>query len=231
MKIFFVNEFFPDEHIKILENYGRCVKLPVSSAVPLPVGAHPDTLVGKIDDALYVCKDDAAIAQTLRKSGANVRLSEHKSGPKYPLDCALNFFTVKNFIVGKLDTMSSAALCDAMKAGYEPINVNQGYAHCACAVIGDGVITADKGIYDALLARGVPSLIIESGDILLPPYSYGFIGGAQGAVDEKTVFFFGDVSKHKSGDAIAEFCRSRGVSVINGGGKLTDYGGFVSVDI
>jgi len=231
VKIFFVNENLPDRYIRVLQKYGRTEKLPPSSAIPLPVGAHPDTLVGKTGNVLYVHRGDEKVAQTLRKCGADVRLSDHKIGEKYPFDCALNYFTVKNFFVGKLDTVSRMALDDAVNAGYEPINVAQGYAHCASAVVGGGVITADTGIYDALSSRGVPSLLIESGGVSLPPYQYGFIGGACGAVDEETVLFFGDITAHKSGNAIAGFCRERGVTVINGDGKLFDYGGIIAIDI
>ena len=231
MKTFFVNASLPDEYIDVLAAYGRCVKLPVSATVPLPVGAHPDTLVGRIGKTLYVSSGDAAIAETLRAVGADVRASDHESGAKYPLDCALNFFTVKNFLVGNLRHLAKTVVDDAVKAGYEPINVAQGYAHCACAVAGDCVITADEGIFDALTARGVNTLLIKSGGVSLPPYKYGFIGGACGNIDEKTLFFFGDLSTHESGSEILRFCRENGVGVINGKGKLADFGGVVSIDI
>ena len=231
MKTFFVNASLPDEYIDVLAGYGRCVRLPASATVPLPVGAHPDTLVGKIGRTLYVSSGDADTLSALSANGAHVRPSDHESGAKYPLDCALNFFTVKNFLVGNLRHLAKVVLDDAVKAGYEPINVAQGYAHCACAVAGDCVITADEGISDALQKRGVNVLLVESGGISLPPYKYGFIGGACGNIDEKTLLFFGDIAAHKSGGEIMRFCRDNGIGVINGKGRLADYGGFVSIDI
>ena len=231
MKTYLINQDLPEKYKSVIKRFGRCVPLPPSDILPPPVGSHPDTLIGKIGDEIFVGESDVSLRRALDAEKIKYRVSAHAAAGKYPLDCALNFFTVKNMLFGKTDTMSADAAKFAEENGYEMIYVRQGYAHCATALVGGGAITSDDGIFDALTLRGVPSLKITSGNILLPPYKYGFIGGAGGVVNDNTVIFFGSLSFHPDGEKIRKFCSDMRVRIIEGDGPLYDYGGMITLDI
>ena len=226
---YLINANFPRGYEDILSAHGTCVRLPASATIPLPTGAHPDTLVGVIGGEAFISDGDVMLAEALSKAGVRYRVSRHASGGKYPHDCALNFFTVGKHLICREDSLSPDVKEYALSAGYDLINVKQGYARCSAALVGGGVITADRGIYDAVGGVGVPRLLISAGGVSLPPYEYGFIGGACGTVDEKTVLFFGSAGAHPDGAKIRAFCRSLGVDVIEGDGELFDFGGFITL--
>ena len=227
---YLINADFPQNLSAMLGERGTCVRLPFSNSIPLPVGAHPDTLIGKLGGELFVSANDAKIIKTLDANGIKYRISHHGTGAGYPLDCALNFFTVGRYLFCRDDAVSQDVVKYAVSAGYEIVNVKQGYAHCSAAVMGDTVITADDGIFDALTHRGVRALHISAGSIKLPPFEYGFIGGACGMADDKTALFFGSLDFHPDGERIRAFCRDNGIRVVEGNGPLFDYGGFIKID-
>lgn len=227
--LYLINDSFPDKYERMLARFGRCVRLPASSVIPLPVGAHPDTIVGQVGDEIFISDKDTKAAEALEKAGVSFRTSFHASGEKYPLDCALNFFCAGEYLFCREASLSSCVREYAEKHGYKIVNVSQGYAHCACAVAGGGVISADAGICRKTSARHIATLQISHGHVMLPPYEYGFIGGACGNIDESTVFFFGSLDTHPSGDMIRRFLSERGVCIIEGDGALYDYGGFITI--
>lgn len=220
----------PEKYKSILNKYGRCVALPESEKIPLPVGRHPDTLIGVVAGRVYVCKNEIAVMKTLDDAGINYSVSEKECGEKYPDDCAANFFTTGNIFIGRTASAMPEAVNDVKRLGYEIIDVKQGYAHCACAVVGGGVITADDGIFRALKLRGVPSLKISPGGVSLPPFDYGFIGGASGNINKTTVMFFGSLDHHPDGEKIRAFCAAQNVKIIEGDGNLCDFGGIIALD-
>ena len=105
---------------------------------------------------------------------------------------------------------------------------NQGYAKCSCAIINENtVITADRSIANAL-DNFADVLLIKPGDIELPGYEYGFIGGCCGRLDKDKLAFYGDPYRHSSGREIVSFIEKHDcepVSLKNG--NLFDFGGFI----
>ena len=65
--------------------------------------------------------------------------------------------------------------------------------------------------------------------VKLAGYSYGFIGGASGVVDNK-VYFFGDIKKHPDCDAICDAITNEGfIPVSLSDEPLRDLGGIISL--
>lgn len=96
------------------------------------------------------------------------------------------------------------------------IPVNQGYARCSCATIGDNaIITADKGIISALKDTDIDVLPIGKGSIMLDGADCGFIGGASGYDPHtRTVYFCGDINKHPDAKRIKAFCAKHKTNII-----------------
>ena len=83
---------------------------------------------------------------------------------------------------------------------------------------------------EALKREGIEVCEIENGGILLPPHEYGFIGGAAG-VYRNTVYFLGDVKKHKSAQKILDTCERAGFEAVSlSGEELADLGRIIFID-
>lgn len=93
------------------------------------------------------------------------------------------------------------------------VNVKQGYTRCCCLPVDDSsFITSDRGIARSLEAAGACVLTISEGNIALPGFEYGFIGGCTGHLiidGRRTVVFNGDLSSHPDYEKIAAFIKDR----------------------
>ena len=193
--------------------------LPASKQLPLPTATHADMLMF-YDGSLLLSEDYFNENSTLF---ADVIPTKEKLGGKYPCDILFNCFVIDNILFGKID-----ALSDKIKNKYENrVNLKQGYAKCSSLILGNAVITADTNIYNKVTQSGFEALKISGGNILLPGYDCGFIGGASAVLDN-TVFFFGDITKHPDYAKIKDFISSRGLSLCyDKSYPLTDFGGAV----
>lgn len=177
---------------------------------------HTDLFFNKIGNAVFV--SDLIKADFINgKSnfgGYDVRtVSGIKPG--YPFEAALNCFIADNKLFCNPSVISGELLNYSVKNGYKTVRLRQGYSKCACAVAGDNaVITEDRGTAEILKKNGIDVLIIKSGEVCLPGFSYGFIGGASFYDSrKKAVYFFGDIKKHKSYNEILDFCNRHGSSI------------------
>jgi hypothetical protein len=144
----------------------------------------------------------------------------------YPNDIYLNALRLGDTVYGRCDILSQIILNDTKNA----VNIHQGYARCsACVIDQNAIITADRSIAGAAGARGVEVTLIESGNIELDGYRYGFIGGASGLFDG-CVAFIGDPMTHPSGDKITAAVLNRGMNIIIlDDGVLCDCGGLIFI--
>lgn len=145
----------------------------------------------------------------------------------YPACAAYNALAAGGLFIHRLDCTAPELLAAAEKLSLRLVNVRQGYAKCATAMVSDtAVITSDRGIARAL-EGSAEVLLISSGHVVLPGYEYGFIGGACGTVGGKLVFC-GDLSEHPDGEAIRRFAGKNGREVIDiKGYPLTDVGSII----
>ena len=121
----------------------------------------------------------------------------------YPNDCIFNALVMGEYMIAKTDTVARELISLAERQGLKLVHTQQGYPACTVLPLGDGgAITADRGMAKVLTECGIDVTLIENGDILLPPYEYGFIGGAAGTLGN-TVYFLGDPARHRDFERIA----------------------------
>ena len=230
MVYFFVNEALPCEIRKTLARYGECVSLPPFEKLPHPVSGHPDMLMARIGEALFVHREYEAGQRILTDLGVPFLLSEKAVGNAYPDDISLNCFSSAGCLFGKLSAISDEVKSYAERAGLSLKNVAQGYAKCSSAVIERLLVTADRGICAAASDEGLETLLISPAQIGIEVYDTGFIGGASMVLDEQTIGFFGSLERHPEGEAIRAFFEKNGIEVVElSDGALFDYGGAVRV--
>ena len=234
MKIILIDERISQKCEMSLARLGYNVyKLPPDPDLGEAVSSHPDTLMfaskGEIMTTADYCDCAAYIFSDLREICPNVRVSftSDRRSAKYPLDCSLNALLIGNKLFCKIDSASPALLDLAKEKGFDVIHTNQGYPACCVLAFGNSAITADDGMANTLTNHGINVLKIKQGHIALPPYEYGFIGGAS-FVDRDKVYFFGNINDHPDGEKICDFIRMAGYLPVSLSDEpLTDLGGAV----
>ncbi len=203
-----------------LENYGITpISMQPADYLSEGVASHPDMLLfigfGRLFcHKRYYKSYKGLIDLIISISGLELTLSDEKTGEKYPLDVLFNACLLNNRLICNEKTVSRLILDEAKERGIEIINVPQGYTKCSVCPVGENaIITSDKAIADACRTHGIDVLLICEGNISLPPYSYGFIGGTSGYCDGK-VYFCGSLSAHPDGEKIKKFCTEHGAVVL-----------------
>jgi len=85
---------------------------------------------------------------------------------------------------------------------------------CSTLIVDDNsIITADNGIHEKALNNKLNSLLISPGNIDLPDYNYGFIGGASGS-DNESIFLTGSLENHKDKKKIEIFIKEQNKNII-----------------
>ncbi len=212
------------------------LRTPPSGKLPAPLASHPDMLMLKIGTTLISSASYVEEAPTLFddlnfNTGMDFMLSSDEFGGEYPHDCIFNALTLGEKIFCKTDSISPSVLSLAKRYGMHVVNVKQGYPACTVLPLGNNAaITADRGMANALSGEGIKVTLIENGGISLPPYEYGFIGGAAGVCDG-TVYFLGDPRKHPDGERIISALSAEGLCfVCLSDAPLCDLGRIIFID-
>lgn len=195
------------------------------ASLPTPVSSHADMLVLAVGETAFVSEN--YVTEDLRGFEHTVRVKA-SLGERYPLDVPLNIAVIGNTVIANTKHASRDILDILASMGKNIIHVSQGYAHCStCTVSDNAIISADTGIINAAHGAGLDTLKISSGYISLPPYDYGFIGGACGTTDD-AVYFCGSLTYHPDGEQIRAFCMSHGKRVVElTDSPLCDVGGII----
>ncbi len=202
------------------------ILLPPFPALSHPVDTHADMLMFVSDGRLFVHRD---YEMEFEGFGQIVRIDE-PMGDKYPQDILLNIALIGDTVLAKTTHISKTVLNYLASTGRRIRHVSQGYAHCSVCRVSDGAyITADRGIAEIAHGAGLEVLLISEGGISLPPYKYGFIGGACGSTLDE-IFFAGTLSSHPDGERIRTFCKKHGKTVTELADiPLSDVGGILFV--
>ena len=190
------------------------------------VHGHADLNVLHIGKTLVVRREIAECYPALL-SCEGVVVSDEMTKAQYPDEAKFCAKVVGDILYhGKV--VADDVLRVARAEGLSCQAVRQGYVACNLLVVDAfHAITSDVSVAKALSLQGVEVLQIRDGFISLPPYAYGFIGGASG-VYGNSVYFLGDVMRHPDGERMVEFitsCKKNVVSLSHG--ELFDGGGLV----
>lgn len=168
-----------------------------------PVNSHPDMTITPVGDIFVCCPESYEYYRGFL--GEKVIKGKSPLSPHYPYDVAYNVLIYKDMAFSYTNATDVVIKEELKKQNIKLINVNQGYAKCSACVCNEGIITADESIYKACCKFGIKTLKITPGNVNLPGYDYGFIGGASGNIGG-VLSFFGDVSRHPDYLKIKEFC-------------------------
>jgi len=207
--------------------------LPPLTSLPEAIRSHPDTLVFKLGGTLICSADYCELApyvfSDIREISPhiNIKVTSAELGGAFPQDCAFNALPLGGHLLCRKSSISESVVELAAEYGLEIVNVKQGYPACSAISYGGRIITSDEGLVSAAKRIGATTYKIEPGHISLPPYEYGFIGGASGIADGK-LLFFGDYRAHPSANIIEQAARELSLVPHSLSDEpLTDLGGMI----
>lgn len=178
-----------------------------------PVRDHPDMAVHPIDYNKVVVynKHIDYYKEKLRNYDVEVIPSSNELKKLYPNDIALNVSRTNDYYFYK-ENYIDLSVEDNLKEISKPVLVKQGYSKCSSLIIGrDTVITSDKGLYKAYLDNGIKCYLIPFGEILLPGYDTGFIGGCGGMISKDEILFYGNLDRYKYKDQLVDILISENI--------------------
>ena len=194
-----------------------------------PVSCHPDLSLCKIGNT-YIAEKTVYEYYKQKLSESRVICGETVLGSHYPFDVAYNVLISGKTAFANFQYTDRVVKQELKKQNFKLININQGYANCAAAELAGGIITADPSLLGACAKEHIDALKIPPGDVVLPGYDYGFIGGASGFAHGR-LLFFGDISKHRSFHDIKRFAKMKGVELKDMKDfPLTDVGTIIGID-
>ena len=206
------------------------ILMPAAEYLQIGVASHTDMLIFLGFDKLFCHKkyyerNREPIDRISSISGNEILLTDEPTGDKYPLDVLFNACLVGDKLICNEKTVSKLLINTAKNLKCDIINVPQGYTKCSvCVVSENAVITADKAVAEACKAAKIDVLTVSEGYISLPPYKFGFIGGACGLCGDK-IYFCGSVDTHPDGERIKRFCKYHNKTAVSlSGGELQDVG-------
>lgn len=220
------------------KGYEPCFTQPISATAE-PISLHPDIIMCKLgvrDDSPVFHGDPSALGMTYPD---DICFNACCTGRYFIHNLRYTSSKLLSFIYGS-ETLSQIShtgeyTCNAycfdnnIETKLIPVNVTQGYAKCSIVVVDENsIITYDDGITKACRMAGMDVLHVHAGNILLPGYSTGFIGGCSGRIGNEVVFN-GDLSAHPDFHVIKNFIEGRGLNCTwFSGYPLTDIGSIIS---
>lgn len=226
MPIALVSESLPTQIKEALRQKIDVLEIPKSILGDSPISGHPDILIGKIGNTIFVNSKEQQLINTLSKNNIPFVESEHDYSSIYPGDCALNFFQIDNYLFCKSNILAPAAYEYAKNKNLTIVDLKQGYAKCSTIVMNNKIITADKNIAANVSKLGYEVCHILPGGIKLDPYDYGFVGGASCYFDNNLIFF-GNPTNLSSWSLIKTFCDKNNITIKTFDLPLTDFGGAI----
>ncbi len=205
--------------------------------LPAPMAAHPDMLAFYHEESFITSREYAmqepSFFTELARRAPRLRLifSDETPTEQYPRDCIFNALAIGNKLFIKRDSAARSIIDYAAARKMEIVDVRQGYPACTVLPVSDDfALTSDRGMAKALRENGIRAELIENGGIALPPYEYGFIGGAAGRCGDK-MYFIGNPARHPDGRRIEGFCREAGLTPVSlYEGDLLDLGRILFIE-
>lgn len=189
------------------------------------VSGHPDMQIHFIDNKAICAPEVYNFYKFYNFADITLISGSQYLKSDYPDDTAYNVCAFGKYVVLRPLSTAIEILSEYHSLKKEILSVKQGYAKCSiCVVNEESVITADNGIYNTLKNKGINVLKINEGFIDLYGMQ-GFIGGASGLINKKTLCFNGDLKSHPDCDNITSFCKNVGVDTVSlNKGNLIDIG-------
>ena len=199
-----------------------------SDRLPKPVRFHADMLCCYVGNGkAIVAAEEEQLENRLKCFGVQTIQTEYPLENQYPRDTKCNVLQIGEHVFYNPKSADRRILQQLETRTLH--RVSQGYSRCSVAVADEhSAITADPGLAKAMKQAGLEVLEIQPGQIRLPGYDYGFIGGCCGLIAPDRIAFTGSLELHPDGERIKMFLYQRGISYVELTNEtLLDIGGLI----
>ncbi|MEI7810932.1 MAG: DUF6873 family GME fold protein [Ignavibacteria bacterium] len=196
-----------------LSRTGEIIELETAGITYNAISGHPDIFFFQSISGLIMAPGlPEKYFEFLDKKGIRFIKGSSAVGAKYPESAAYNAVRNENYLIHNLSATNSSILEDSVSL--EKINVRQGYCRCnLIALKEDHFITSDEAIDRELRSRELKSLYISPGEIILPGFPHGFLGGACGVFENK-FFLIGSLNSLSNGEELHRYLESLDYTII-----------------
>ena len=184
------------------------IKIPKDNNLYEAINGHTDIQLNILNEKEKIVIINKDIHKEFKEllNNHNIRYIESSASLKneYPGNVLLNAAILDDYIIHNFKFTDENILknIDSKKL----INVKQGYAKCSILPVREkAIITNDKGISNSLLKEDFDVLLLPPGDIILPGFNYGFIGGVGGIISNDSMAFFGSLDNYAFGNEVKKF--------------------------
>ncbi len=184
----------------------QCIGIEQNKNISVPVSDHSDLQVLHIGEGNIIAVPE--LADVFTDFGFNVVEHRLTDGFLYPYNAELCSLVTPKYVFGLNNIFGDTEIDTELYY----IRVKQGYTRCSVAVVSESAyITSDVSIHKLLCSLGLDVLLLPAGDISLPPYAYGFIGGCCGKLAKNILAFAGSLEHYKYGDMVKGFLKRHGI--------------------
>ena len=227
-----ISEDTPLSAVSRLQKSFVTISLPADPLLAPPVASHPDMLITIIDHTLFCHENYYTVASAqidAITAMCHIRLvcTTGPRGPEYPGDVGLNTLVLRDRrkLIAKRASLAPELL------PYLAADTKQGYAGCSSLYVKGTILTADPSICWTAERLGIPVCALPYGEIVLPGYDTGLIGGC-GGVCNNTVYLYGNTGSCTPGRALKLFCHEANISIVElMDAPLSDFGGIQFIEI
>ena len=195
------------------------------------IDGHPDIQFVPLDTSTLLINKDIPndFIQSLKSNNIDVLYSTNIIYGSYPTNIILNAVNLDSYFIHNLNFTDKTLLNHVKHKTL--IDVKQGYTKCSTAVVSNtALITSDPSIMKSIKNTDLDALYIPPGDIILPGFDYGFIGGTCGLIDNNVLAFFGSLDRYEHKDDIYAFLKKHKVEpYFLNDSKLIDRGSIISM--
>jgi hypothetical protein len=219
----------PEKAKKKLDAFAETLFIESHNITYPAISGHPDIFFCQSPDTLFVAPNTPEkLKQQLRERQIDFVEGVSPIGQKFPETSAFNAVVSHDFLIHHLQ-YTDAAIRDAC-GPLESIPVKQAYTRCTLIALENRrFITSDRGIEKTLSGRGFEVLFVHPGDIILPGFAHGFIGGCCGIYEDK-IFFTGSLKYFPEGEKIRNFVRDKEIVELYDG-PLFDGGSLIFISL
>lgn len=178
-----------------------------------PVNGHPDMVIHPVNYKTFIVAPNVYdyYKNILELKGIKVIKGGKTLSRNYPEDIAYNVARIGRYAVHNTKHTDQVLKYYLEEAGAEFIHVNQGYAKCSTAAVGDGrAVTSDLQIHEKLKSHNIDCMYINPKVVLLEGYNHGFIGGCAGLINENIFLSTGKIIDENVLNTLKKFIRSAG---------------------
>jgi hypothetical protein len=203
----------PDNAKKRLKDFGDLLEIETSGITYPAISGHPDIFFCQAKQELAVAPNlPEKYFSALQKHGVKFTTGQKPVGNTYPHTSHYNAVVSQTHLIHNINYTDKSLL--QICRGLKTIHVNQGYTRCNLISLNGSVfITSDPGFNKTLTDHGLNCHYFPPHEIYLEGFTYGFLGGACGILEQK-LFVCGNLNLHNWGNKFRNVAENAGYEMI-----------------